>query len=113
LRLFDRRSKTIVFNHRKHETGGQLEYYQIATDTSLIHQIVLALHHLKVSSVLVEGGARLLQSFIDEDYWDEARVITNGELLLPNGLPAPQLKHCRLQTNESVLSDTIRYYEHD
>lgn len=113
LKLFDQRSKTIVFNYQKHEAGQNLQFYQIATTTSLIHQLVLALHHLKISSVLVEGGARLLQSFIDEDLWDEARVITNNDLLLPNGLPAPQLKKGRLQTLDSVLSDTIRYYEHD
>jgi diaminohydroxyphosphoribosylaminopyrimidine deaminase/5-amino-6-(5-phosphoribosylamino)uracil reductase len=113
LQLFDQKSKTIIFNYQKQAAEGQLQFYQIASDTSLIHQLVLALHHLKISSVLVEGGARLLQSFIDEDYWDEARVITNGDLQLPNGLPAPQLKKARLQTLESVLSDTIRYYEHE
>ncbi len=32
-------------------------------------------------SVLVEGGAQLLQTFIDEGYWDEARIITNEYLI--------------------------------
>lgn len=111
LKLFDKTVPTIVFNNHRHETTGPIQYYQLATDSSLIQQLVLALHHLKIQSVLVEGGARLLQSFIDEDYWDEARVITNDDLDIPSGLPAPQLKHARLLSRENLLSDSIRYYE--
>ena len=112
LHLFDKTVPTIVFNNHRHEAQGTLQYYQLSTDSSLIHQLVLALHQLKIQSVLVEGGSRLLQSFIDEDYWDEARVITNDDLEIPSGLPAPQLQHARLVSHESLLSDTIRYYAH-
>jgi diaminohydroxyphosphoribosylaminopyrimidine deaminase/5-amino-6-(5-phosphoribosylamino)uracil reductase len=111
LQLFDKTVQTIVFNNHRHEVRGPIQYYQLSTDSSLIRQLVLALHHLEIQSVLVEGGARLLQSFIDEDYWDEARVITNDDLEIPSGLPAPQLLHARLVSRESLLSDTIRYYE--
>ena len=113
LQLFDKKVKTIVFNSHHHTDEGMLQFYQLSPDTSVIHQLILALHHLKIQSVLVEGGARLLQSFIDQDYWDEARVITNQELDLPVGLPAPQLQHARRLSHQSILSDTIRYYEHD
>ena len=87
-----------------------LIYYQLAGDSSLVHQLVMALHRLKIQSVLVEGGARLLQSFIDEGYWDEARVITNTELELPGGLPAPALGTIQPISHESLLTDKIRYY---
>jgi diaminohydroxyphosphoribosylaminopyrimidine deaminase/5-amino-6-(5-phosphoribosylamino)uracil reductase len=113
LKLFDGKVRTIVFNNRQHGQDGHLEYYQLATDTSLIHQLVLALYQLKLQSVLVEGGARLLQSFIEEDYWDEARVITNEELEPPAGVPAPRLQNGHCVAHETILSDTIRYYEHD
>lgn len=112
LKLFDKTVPTVVFNNHRHETQGPIQYYQLATDSSLIQQLVIALHHLKIQSVLVEGGARLLQSFIDEDHWDEARIITNDDLDIPSGLPAPRLKHARLLSRESLLSDSIRYYEH-
>ncbi|HEV2482255.1 MAG TPA: dihydrofolate reductase family protein, partial [Puia sp.] len=113
LQLFDRTVPTIVFNNHRHETQGPIQYYQLSADSSLIHQLVVALHHLRIQSLLVEGGARLLQSFIDEDCWDEARVITNDDLDIPSGLPAPRLTHARLVSRESLLSDTIRYYDHD
>jgi diaminohydroxyphosphoribosylaminopyrimidine deaminase / 5-amino-6-(5-phosphoribosylamino)uracil reductase len=113
LRLFDGKVRTVVFNFLRHEEEGMVQYYQVADDSSLIHQLSVALHRLKIQSVLVEGGARLLQSFIDADCWDEARVITNGELELPGGLPAPQLGRVRNLRREKILSDTISYYEHD
>lgn len=58
----------------------------------------MALYDLKIQSVLVEGGAMLLQSFIDAGVWDEARIINNEELTLRqaqgnNGLHAPVLNH--------------------
>jgi diaminohydroxyphosphoribosylaminopyrimidine deaminase/5-amino-6-(5-phosphoribosylamino)uracil reductase len=111
LKLFDGQGRTIVFNTVRHEEAGNPLYYQLATDSSLVQQIVVALHRLKIQSVLVEGGARLLQSFIDEGYWDEARVITNNELEIPGGLPSPVLPDPVLRSRETIFSDTIRYYE--
>jgi len=110
LKLFDGSVRTIVFNMVRHEEVGNLSFYQLAGDSSLVHQICQALYQLKIQSVLVEGGARLLQSFIDEGCWDEARVITNNELELPGGLPAPLLSGVKGR-EEFLFSDTIRYYK--
>jgi diaminohydroxyphosphoribosylaminopyrimidine deaminase / 5-amino-6-(5-phosphoribosylamino)uracil reductase len=89
---------------------GNLLYYQLATDSSLVHQIIIALYQMNIQSVLVEGGARLLQSFIDEGYWDEARVITNEELQIPEGLPSPVLGDAETLSRERIFSDSICYY---
>lgn len=43
------------------------------------------------SSLLVEGGAQTLQSFIDADLWDEA-FIERSNLVLRDGVRAPELK---------------------
>ncbi len=87
-----------------------LLYYQVTQDVNLVHQIVNALYQLKVLSVLVEGGAQLLQSFIDEGLWDEIRVITNNEQVVPGGLPAPRMLTGRLQKQETLFSDTLQYF---
>ena len=65
---------------------------------------------MNINSVLVEGGAMLLQSFIDEDVWDEARIITNNELSIPGGLQAPRLSSFKKSSNETMFSDSIHYY---
>jgi diaminohydroxyphosphoribosylaminopyrimidine deaminase/5-amino-6-(5-phosphoribosylamino)uracil reductase len=109
LQLFNRTIRTIVFNGLQHEEQDNLLYYQVTSDVNIVHQVLHALYQLKIQSVLVEGGARLLQSFIDEGLWDEMRVITNNELVVPAGLAAPQMTSGRLQKQEQLFSDTIDY----
>jgi diaminohydroxyphosphoribosylaminopyrimidine deaminase/5-amino-6-(5-phosphoribosylamino)uracil reductase len=110
LRVFDGQARTIVFNLLRHEERGNLQYYQLAEDSKLVHQLAVALYQLKISSVLVEGGAAVLQSFIDEGYWDEARVITNEALQIPEGLASPELSGGELVAQERLFSDVISYY---
>ena len=50
-----------------------------------------SLHHHGVQSLIVEGGARTLQSFIDDGLWDEIRVETNLAMCVGDGTQAPQI----------------------
>jgi diaminohydroxyphosphoribosylaminopyrimidine deaminase/5-amino-6-(5-phosphoribosylamino)uracil reductase len=111
LKLFDRTTPTIVFNSRKHKMNDELSYYQITEDVNLVHQICHALYQLKIQSVIVEGGARMIESFIDENLWDEARVIGNRQLAIGNGSPAPRLAHHHKVNEENVLADTIEFFK--
>ena len=110
LQLFNKQVRTIVFNSLQHQEQENLLYYQVTQDVPLVHQITHALYQLKIQSVLVEGGAQLLQSFIDEGLWDEIRVITNNELVTPHGLPAPRMLTGQLQKQETLFSDTLHYF---
>ena len=120
LKLFDGATPTIVFNKQKHTLeqlkniewlSAGLQFYQVTEDVSLVHQIINALYQLNIQSVLVEGGTQLLQSFIDEGMWDEAKVITNEELVLGKGLPAPVLKGHHLIDSFSLQADHILAYK--
>jgi diaminohydroxyphosphoribosylaminopyrimidine deaminase/5-amino-6-(5-phosphoribosylamino)uracil reductase len=91
LQLFDGAVKTIVFNLQRHDEANGTVYYQLKDRLPLAQQVSDALFQLNIQSVLVEGGAKLLQSFIDEGLWDEARIITNEELLIGSGVAAPVL----------------------
>jgi diaminohydroxyphosphoribosylaminopyrimidine deaminase / 5-amino-6-(5-phosphoribosylamino)uracil reductase len=109
-KLMNDEAPTIIFNYHQHKEDSQPKYYQIKNDVSVVHQITNALYQLKIQSVLVEGGAQLLQSFIDEDMWNEARVITNEELIIDNGLPAPVLNNFNKYEEQQIMSDTIKFY---
>ena len=50
-----------------------------------------ALHAHNIQSLIVEGGARTLQSFLDQNLWDEIRIETNLLLTVSGGTRAPQL----------------------
>jgi len=110
LKIFNQQARTIVFNTVKQDETGNLVYYKIKKEETLVPQIMNALSQLKIQSVLVEGGAKLLQSFIDERTWDEARIITNVELIINEGLAAPVLKNARVVSEQKLLSDKVITY---
>ena len=110
LKLFSGPSRTIIFNTHLHEERGHLLYYQITRDVNIVHQVVNALYHNNIQSVLVEGGARLLQSFLEADLWDEARVITNTALHTGKGLTAPVPGKVRLAASSDLGSNRIDIY---
>jgi diaminohydroxyphosphoribosylaminopyrimidine deaminase / 5-amino-6-(5-phosphoribosylamino)uracil reductase len=114
LKVFDRKVRTIVFNTIKHEEEDNLLYYQVTEDVSLVHQMLNALYHLEIQSVLVEGGAQLLQSFIDEGLWDEIRRIENKDktahATITNGLKAPALPVAVKVDEQKLFSDLIEVF---
>jgi diaminohydroxyphosphoribosylaminopyrimidine deaminase/5-amino-6-(5-phosphoribosylamino)uracil reductase len=110
LKIFNRRVRTIVFNANKQAEEGNLQYYRVSKDISLIRQILNALYELKLQSLIVEGGAKLLQSFIDKGLWDEARVINNEELIINDGLPAPVLLNVKKVSEQKILNDKIETF---
>jgi diaminohydroxyphosphoribosylaminopyrimidine deaminase/5-amino-6-(5-phosphoribosylamino)uracil reductase len=112
LKIFDGKVRTIVFNKIKHEENKGLSFYQVTDDVNLVQQIANALYQLNIQSVLVEGGAKLLHSFIDEEIWDEARVITNEQLMVGSGLDAPQLISASKAGEEKIFTDRIEYFKH-
>ena len=113
LKLFDGTVHTIVFNQHKQETGEMLSFYKIDKDEKFIPQILNALHKLQLQSVIIEGGAKLLQSFIDENVWDEARIICNGQLTIGNGLIAPVLKNYLQVEEQQMKTDIISFFRNE
>ena len=122
LKLFDGQIPTIVFNLHQQNTPLEkislselqklgVAYYQVTEDVSLVHQMLNALYRMNVLSVMVEGGAQMLQSFIDEQAWDEAKIITNEKMEIRSGIPAPILKNSALRSQQSIGTDVIRSYD--
>lgn len=110
LKVFDGSVRTIVFNTIKEDEKPNLSFIKLDKEKQFIPQLMDALFRLQLQSVLVEGGAALLQTFIESGSWDEARVIVNGELSISNGLPAPVLKNEQLVMEEKISTDTISYF---
>lgn len=73
-------------------------------------KLIHSLFEMNIQSVLVEGGAKTLQSFIDRNLWDEARVITNENLIIENGVAAPEMKDFIVGKNERCDNDLVSYF---
>ena len=104
-RLFTDGLPTLVFNERTDKAKGSFEY--IKTDCRDLGTVLTNLYSRGINSLMVEGGAQLLQSFIDANLWDEARVITgNNEII--GGTKAPKIRFLTGKT-ETIEKDIIRY----
>lgn len=110
LQLFDGTNRTVVFNHIKDGYEGMIQYCQLSKQPGFLEELLSSLYEMKLQSVLVEGGARLLQSFIDAGLWDEARVISNQELVIGDGIAAPILKDHQLSKEEMMDTDVISLF---
>lgn len=111
LKVLTTQQETVVFNLFKQQEEKNLLFYKIEKKDEVIKQILAACYKLNIQSVLVEGGSRLLQTFIDKNLWDEARVIQNNELIISGGLNAPELKNQTVTTTENLFSDMIFFYK--
>ncbi|MFZ9660304.1 MAG: bifunctional diaminohydroxyphosphoribosylaminopyrimidine deaminase/5-amino-6-(5-phosphoribosylamino)uracil reductase RibD [Chitinophagaceae bacterium] len=112
LKLFNRKASTVIFNAISHEENSEIFYFRIDRDMNVIRQIIHGLKELSIQSVMVEGGAMLLQSFIDEGIWDEIRTITNNNLIVEEGLEAPTMHNACLVDQFSLQNDTVSFYHH-
>lgn len=90
LNLFDGSTPTIRYSAESSANLPNLETKTIDFGSPVIPQILEDLHSRNIQSLIVEGGRQLIQSFIDAELWDEARVFT-GDVEFEAGLIAPKL----------------------
>ncbi|MGB5418513.1 bifunctional diaminohydroxyphosphoribosylaminopyrimidine deaminase/5-amino-6-(5-phosphoribosylamino)uracil reductase RibD [Algibacter sp.] len=64
-----------------------------------------------INSVIIEGGAKTLQTFIDENLWDEARIFT-GQVEFKTGIKAPNLQGV-LISEAQIITDNLKIYNND
>jgi diaminohydroxyphosphoribosylaminopyrimidine deaminase / 5-amino-6-(5-phosphoribosylamino)uracil reductase len=110
LKIFNTQANTLIFNFLKNSIDGNAQYIKLLPERFL-EQMLHSLYELNIQSVLIEGGTKTLQSFIDAGLWDEALVITNEEMIIENGINAPQMKGFKLIKKEKYLNDCIDYYK--
>ncbi len=107
-KLLDDSIPTIVFTDKEVDNNSKTEFINIDFHNETIKQVLDILYIREIQSIIVEGGQQLLQSFIDEKLWDEARVLI-GDKTFGDGLSAPKLinKH---NNSFRISNDTIIYY---
>lgn len=109
-KVLDGIQSTVVFNNIIQKKQGNTLFQLLSEHKPVIEQVLEFCCKNGIQSILVEGGSTLLQLFINGNYWDEARVITNKELFISEGLQSPVLNKKLLNHEEHYLSDVISYY---
>ena len=76
-----------------------------------LNAVLADLYHRGITSLMVEGGSTVLQSFIDARMYDEVRIET-APITLGSGIKAPTLaaKSATLQSHKAYGSNTVATY---
>jgi diaminohydroxyphosphoribosylaminopyrimidine deaminase / 5-amino-6-(5-phosphoribosylamino)uracil reductase len=111
LHIYDGTVKTIVFTGVSKTNTSNIEYITIDFSKNIIQQTCDELYLRNIQSVIVEGGTKLLQTFIDCEIWDEARVFT-GSIKFDKGLKAPFIS---AKVNEEIRfkKDVLQIYKNN
>jgi diaminohydroxyphosphoribosylaminopyrimidine deaminase/5-amino-6-(5-phosphoribosylamino)uracil reductase len=89
--VFDNQIKTIVFTKSKNTINKENTIFEVIDfKQNIATQIVEVLFQHQIQSVIIEGGLQTLQTFIDANLWDEARIFT-GKITFGKGIKAPVL----------------------
>jgi diaminohydroxyphosphoribosylaminopyrimidine deaminase/5-amino-6-(5-phosphoribosylamino)uracil reductase len=107
--VFDESSNTIIFNEKETITSENLYFQKIDFSEKIPQQICTSLFQRNVQSVIIEGGAKTLQTFIDANLWDETWVF-NGKSNFEEGIKAPIFKGVFI-SEEKIKDDTLRIFK--
>jgi len=108
LKIFDKSAITYVFNTVINETKDNIYYIKVDFCKDLLKEIMNILYKKEIQSIVVEGGSKLLNSFIKNNLWNEARIFI-GNKIFNCGIKAPvfnEIPNKEILINESKL----KYY---
>lgn len=109
--VYDKFSKTIIFTELKAESQDNLFFETIDFSKPILMQIFTVLNKYQIVSMIVEGGSKTLQTFINEQLWDEARVFV-GETEFNEGIKSPVIEK-NPSSEATILKDKLYYYFND
>ena len=110
--LFNTDAPTWVVNAEAEYAEGNVAYVKLPFNDGLLPGLLERLHGARVLSLIVEGGANLLHSFIEAGLWDEARIFTT-RTTMAGGVAAPLVGSCRVAFEAEIGVDNLKVLVND
>ena len=106
-KITNQEAETFIINQIKSEQTDNIHYIKL-NDFNL-KSILFELYKKDIQSVIIEGGKHTLQQFINENLWDEARVLT-GIGSINNGVKSPILNQTVIKSFK-FGEDEVKVYQ--
>lgn len=110
--VFDKSVETIVITDLESDlpqNDTNLIFEPIDFSKNVPKQICEVLYKHQIQSVIIEGGSQILQSFINANLWDEARIF-KSEINLIDGIKAPKIKGT-LTSTQKILKNELSIFK--
>ncbi|MDT0554293.1 bifunctional diaminohydroxyphosphoribosylaminopyrimidine deaminase/5-amino-6-(5-phosphoribosylamino)uracil reductase RibD [Urechidicola vernalis] len=107
--VFDGMVKTILFTSSRTAFSKKRNNVQVALidySENVPQQVCNVLFKNEIQSIIIEGGAYTLQSFINANLWDETRIFV-GNTIFKEGVKAPQVNGTAL-FEKNVADDSFK-----
>ncbi|MBT0548725.1 bifunctional diaminohydroxyphosphoribosylaminopyrimidine deaminase/5-amino-6-(5-phosphoribosylamino)uracil reductase RibD [Riemerella anatipestifer] len=104
--IFNTNAPTIIFNLYKNCEQDHLKWIKIDRE-NFLEELMCHLYEQQIQSIIIEGGSKMLNTFIEAQLWDEAVVIKAPNLTLNNGTKAPifnEKPYRQKQMRDNVLN---------
>jgi diaminohydroxyphosphoribosylaminopyrimidine deaminase/5-amino-6-(5-phosphoribosylamino)uracil reductase len=109
----NKKTKTIVLTEQENLISTEnLIYENCIFDIRVVFSIADILYKNNIQSVIIEGGKQTLQSFIDANLWDEARVF-KGDISFNQGVKAPKIKIKNSIKNQILTDELLIFFHYD
>jgi diaminohydroxyphosphoribosylaminopyrimidine deaminase / 5-amino-6-(5-phosphoribosylamino)uracil reductase len=109
----DGKTKTIFITEQENLTCIDNRIFENAIFDNLLPQKILSiLFQHEIQSVTIEGGRQTIQTFIDANLWDEARVF-KSKLFLKNGVKAPKINTSYTSKEEIEEDELLKFFNYD
>lgn len=109
LKVFNDGIRTLAYTLEEKDKMNNVEYVRIKSGKDTLVEVLNDLWKREIQSIIVEGGQKLLKSFIDADLWDEARVF-QSQLEINSGLKAPKIEQDAYSSMDLGPDKYVRYF---
>ena len=90
LSLFDGTIPTLVLTEKEKTDEKNLQFLTLTFDKTLLQKLFLHLYNAEIQSIIVEGGTKTINHFLESNLWDEAKVYI-GNTFFYKGIEAPKI----------------------
>jgi diaminohydroxyphosphoribosylaminopyrimidine deaminase/5-amino-6-(5-phosphoribosylamino)uracil reductase len=108
-RVFDTEAHTWIVNNKLDKQEYNVRYLRLDFGNNLINELLNEMHKAGILSLIVEGGAHLLNSYIEQGLWDEARIFF-ADADMPEGIVAPTLPNATLMYETELNGDILQLH---
>lgn len=107
--VLNKEAETIVFNTQKKEKRNNIYWGKVGT-ANILGDILEICVEKNIQSILVEGGTTTIMHFLNQNLWDECRIIQSN-LNLNSGVKAPR-KPVGISNEKVLVGDTLQIISH-